>query len=300
MHVARQYIRTTIRTTIRTNLRHLAAASALALAACGSDETTAPDAARQMELARFPALEAARAHVAAEGQTQRAVVTTAAGWEAFWRGLVPDPNAGGPPPAVDFSREMVIAYVMPVRPSAGYDVEFERVTERADHIEAAVVVRSPGTECFSATVVTRPFDVVRVPRRDKPVRFAERAVTTSCQTPANAPTAPAASDTVRAPLGRAADAGDGTRVTLLRVVDDSRCPINALCIWEGSAAVTLRFERAGASADTTLHTNERAGPATFAFGGAQFRLFGLTPAPVAGQDPPKPEAYTALLAVRRN
>jgi hypothetical protein len=173
------------------------------------------------------------------------------------------------------------------------------VTEYADHLEAEVVERTPGRDCFSATVVTRPFDVVRVARRDKPVRFVERTAVASCGT-SSTPGTVTPGDTLRAPIGKATDAGNGTRVTLLRVVDDSRCPMNALCIWEGSASVVLRFERAGAAAtDTTLYTNARTGPTSYTYGGAQFTLFGLTPFKVAGQDPPKADEYAALLAVRR-
>ena len=276
------------------------AAAALFAAACGSSDATAPDEAadatpRALDVARFPALEIARASASADAR-QRVTITTDAAWRAFWAGLVPDPRAGGPAAPVDFAREMVIAAVMPIQPSAGSSLDIEKVTEFADHIEAEVVERTPGRDCFSATVVTRPFDVVRVARRDKPVRFVERTVVTPCgQAPA-----PAAGDTLRAPAGRAVDAGNGTRVTLVRVVDDSRCPMNALCIWEGSASVVLRFERAGAAAaDTTLHTNARMGPTTFAYGGAQYTLFGLTPFPVAGAERPRAEEYVALLAVRR-
>ena len=281
--------------------RLLAAAAMLIAAACGSGDATAPDAAsdatpRALDVARFPALEVARASASADAR-QRVTITDDAAGRAFWAGLVPDPRAGGPAAPVDFAREMVIAAVMPIQPSAGSSLDIEKVTEFADHIEAEVVERTPGRECFSATVVTRPFDVVRVARRDKPVRFVERTVVTPCN--GQAP-APVAGDTLRAPAGRAVDAGNGTRVTLVRVVDDSRCPMNALCIWEGSASVVLRFERAAAAAaDTTLHTNARMGPTTVAYGGAQYTLFGLTPFPVAGAEPPKAAEYVALVAVKR-
>jgi hypothetical protein len=290
MHPASRHTRTA---SVR---RLLATAAALLAAACGGD-ATAPDTPPQsLELSRFPTLEAARANASASAR-QRVTITDAATWQTFWAGLVPDPRAGGPAASVDFSREMIIAAVMPIQPSAGAALDIEKVTEHADHIEAEVVERTPGPDCVTAAVVTRPFDVVRVARRDKPVRFTERTVVASC---AEAPGAIVPGDTLRAPIGKPTDAGNGTRVTLVRVVDDSRCPMNALCIWEGSASVVLRFERAGAAtADTTLHTNARMGPTTFAYGGAQYTLFGLTPFRIVGQDAPRPEEYAALIAVKR-
>jgi hypothetical protein len=288
----------------RTRVRRLgtavAAAAALVLAACG-DAATAPEepaAPQPLVLARFATLEEARGSAQPSTGQQRAVITTATAWQTFWAGLLPDPRAGGTPAAVDFSREMVIAAVMPLQPSAGASLDIETVTEHADHIEAVVVERRPAADCISATVITRPFDVVRVARRDKPVRFVERTAVASCGTASAPPVV--VGDTVRAPVGRAVDAGNGTRITLVRVVEDSRCPMNALCIWEGSASVVLRFERAGAATvDTTLHTNARMGATALAFGGAQYTLFGLTPFRVVGQDAPKPEEYTAWIAVRR-
>jgi hypothetical protein len=290
---------------LRTHTRRAVALGAFALAACGGADATAPDAGaagpRQLDVARFSALEAGAGRGSEDAARQRRVITTAGDWQAFWRGLVPDPNAHGPAPAVDFAREMVIVAVMPLRPSGGYVLDIERVTEYADHIEASVVERSPGADCFTTGALTRPFDVVRVPRRDKPVRFVERAVTTQCGAAASAPTpAAAASDTVRAPFAKPVDAGAGTRVTLRRVVQDSRCPINALCVTAGSASVELRFERAGAAPlDTVLHTNPAAGPSAVTYGPAEFRLFGLTPSPVAGAEPPQSTEYVALL-VRRD
>ena len=294
--------RLTARTTLARRLSTgLAAAALLLAAACGSDATTGPDAdagtPESLALARFPALEAARASGGPiEVARQRVVITDATAWQRFWSSLVPDPRAGGSAAQIDFTREMVIAATMPLQPSAGSSLDIEKVTEYADHIEAEVVERTLAPGCFAATVVTRPFDVVRVRRSDKPVRFVERAGVAPCGS-GQAPVP--VGDTLRAPVGTAVDAGNGTRVTLLRVTDDSRCPINAFCIWEGNATVVLRFERAGsAPTETTLHTNARIGANAVTVAGAQYTLFGLTPAPVAGQVA-DPTRYVALLAIKR-
>ena len=293
---------TNARTAVLRRLTAVAAsAAALVAAACGGGTSaTAPDelaAPQSLAVARFAALEEARGNTQPNAARQRVVITDAATWQRFWAGLVPDPRAGGQPAAVDFSREMVIAAVMPLQPTAGASLDIEKVTEYADYIEAEVVERRPAADCLSATVITRPFDVVRVARRSKQVRFTERTAVAACGAQS---TPVVVGDTLRLPVGRSVDAGNGARVTLVRVVDDSRCPMNALCIWEGSASAVLRFERAGAATvDTTLHTNARMGPTAFTYAGAQFTLFGLTPFRVVGQDAPKPEEYVALVAVRR-
>jgi hypothetical protein len=284
--------------TLRTFARALAGAAAvLSLAACASDpvavDATTSGGGESLALARFGALGESAGRAQHDTARVRTVVRDAAGWATFWASLAPDPGASaGGPPAVDFSKDMVIAAVMPLQPSGGYRVQIERVTEYADRIEAEVVEHAPGANCFTTGVVTRPFDVVQVPRRDaKPVTFKERRATTSC--------APAArADTVRVKQGQRVEAR-GVTVTLRAVEGDSRCPMNAVCIWEGDAAVALRFEPSGGRAvDVTLHTSAKGGVVSATVGGVEFRLVGLTPYPVDPGAQPAAADYTAILLAR--
>lgn len=270
----------------------LAAIGSFSLAACGSDPVslTAGNG-RPFTVERMNVVGAfADGRAASDSEPQRRVLTDVATWTRFWTTLSPDPNAGGSAPAVDFTRDMVIAAVMPLRPSSGYQIEIERVTEQVDYIEAAVVQRVPAPDCVTLPVITRPFDAVRVTRRDKPVRFVERTATQSCGVTAS-------NDTVYAAFGKAATART-VKVTLRKVESDSRCPMNALCIWEGDAAVSLRLEQGTQQTDVTLHTSPKGGAVSTTFGGVELRLVGLTPFPVADQDRPAETAYTAILAVR--
>lgn len=285
----------TLHRTARRTARGLAALAAVTLAAACSDsvglEATTGGDGQTLTVARFGTLGmSGRNGQASDNERQRALITDDAAWTRFWASLAPDPAANGAAPAVDFSKSMVIAAAMPVRPSGGYQLQIEKVTEYADRIEAEVVERSPGASCFTTGAITRPFDVVQVPRRDKPVRFVERSVVASCDAAARA-------DTVRAALGKPVDVR-GVRVTLTKVESDSRCPMNAVCIWEGDAAVALRFEQGGRTVDVTLHTSPKGGVVSTTIGGVELSLIGLTPYPVAGGTPPVPSEYTAIIAAR--
>ena len=276
----------------------LALASLTALAACGDDAVATeptPQAGGQALVVGHFDVSTGQGAGRQPGDTarQRQVIADAATWSKFWASLAPDPNAGGAPPAVDFTRDMVIAVATPVRPSSGYGIKIESVTEWADHLDVQVVETSPASDCVTLGVLTRPFDVVQLPRRDnKPVRFVERTAVTACN--------PAARyDTVRVAFGKTVDT-HGVRVTLQHVLNDSRCPINALCIWEGDAAVALRFESGAQTSDVTLHTSAKIGLVGTTVGGAEFRLVGLSPFKVIGADRPEPveSDYTAILVVR--
>ena len=55
-------------------------------------------------------------------------------------------------------------------------------------------------------------------------------------------------------MGESADVDDRLRLTALAVTEDSRCPINAVCVWAGDAAVAIRLEtNAVAGLTDTLH-----------------------------------------------
>lgn len=79
------------------------------------------------------------------------------------------------------------------------------------------------------------------------------------------------------------------------VVNDSRCPIDAICIQGGDAEVRLTAASDGAPQMLTLHTGTMA-PVTF--DGFTFRLVELTPYPISSQPFP-PSDYRATLRLTR-
>ena len=114
------------------------------------------------------------------------------------------------------------------------------------------------------------------------------------------PTAPAVNEEFTLQPGQtAAVAGTALRVTFDAVRDDSRCPTDVTCIWEGDATVVLRVKVDSDEAVRELHTNEggersRKVPA----GGFVIALERLDPAPRSTQ-PIEPSAYRVTLRVSR-
>lgn len=84
------------------------------------------------------------------------------------------------------------------------------------------------------------------------------------EAPMSAPTTPTPPAPLAAPaartlvlgVGEAATLADGSRLTYLRLVNDSRCPPGVQCIWAGDAEIALRWQPArGAAQEASLHTN---------------------------------------------
>jgi hypothetical protein len=70
------------------------------------------------------------------------------------------------------------------------------------------------------------------------------------------------------------------RVTFLEVAEDSRCPIDALCVWQGNGAVVIGL-RMGMGPTRSFTLNTSVAPRAVTHGGYTIGLLELTPAPVS-------------------
>jgi hypothetical protein len=96
-----------------------------------------------------------------------AVVRDAAAWKALWQRHASDREL----PAVDFSKEMVVAVFLGSRTTSGYDVAIQGT--RVDDGKLVVDYResSPPRDAMTAQVITAPFHIAAVPARSGDVRF---------------------------------------------------------------------------------------------------------------------------------
>ena len=101
---------------------------------------------------------------------------------------------------------------------------------------------------------------------------------------------------IRTTASKTADRGR-VRITFLEVVNDSRCPENATCVWAGNATVKFAVSK-GKSVARTIELNTNTGAKTATVYGYNVRLEHLTPPP----DPARMHAHnihTATLVVTK-
>ncbi|MBL7990157.1 MAG: hypothetical protein JNN25_01850 [Candidatus Kapabacteria bacterium] len=99
-------------------------------------------------------------------------------------------------------------------------------------------------------------------------------------------------------VGQMAEIQDESlRVHLDSVPEDSRCPINAVCIWAGNARVRLTLTKGG-SQQQQLELNTTTEPKTAKYLGYSVQLVELTPLPTAGE-PTKSGDYRATLLISK-
>ena len=96
------------------------------------------------------------------------------------------------------------------------------------------------------------------------------------------------------PIGATAQVGTGPEVMFMEVAEDSRCPIDAVCIQAGRATVRLAVGYAGKRREILLSTRE--GPAADTAHGHEIRLIALLPPPRAAATTP-PDSYRVSLRV---
>ena len=110
----------------------------------------------------------------------RLVVRDAATWRRVWAVLAAGRADSLAPPPVDFRRELLIVAAFGARPSAGHRVAIDTVRRGDFAVEAVVRSVEPAAGCAAAFALVQPVDVVRVPRTERPVAFAERRAAAPC------------------------------------------------------------------------------------------------------------------------
>lgn len=111
----------------------------------------------------------------------RLTVQDSADWRAVWARIA-GPNASKEPPAVDFTREMLLVAGMGEQPCMGYLINIDTIFRDDDRrIYAVVRERHRGAGCGCLNEVVSPVDVVRVPRTIRPVTFLERRESNVCE-----------------------------------------------------------------------------------------------------------------------
>ena len=90
-------------------------------------------------------------------------------------------------------------------------------------------------------------------------------------------------------------AGSLVKITFARVLEDSRCPVDVVCVWEGNAVVELGI-RVGMGPTFPLQLNSSLQPQAANWNQVRLTLLELQPAPRA-EVPIQPEDYSVKIRV---
>jgi protease stability complex PrcB-like protein len=93
---------------------------------------------------------------------RQAVARSAAEWSTLWSQHAGDRAR----PAVDFSKEMVVAVFLGTRPTAGFSVEVVGARQEGATLIVSYRESRPQPGAVAAQVLTSPFHFVAVPKHD--------------------------------------------------------------------------------------------------------------------------------------
>jgi hypothetical protein len=91
-------------------------------------------------------------------EARRLVIRDANAWADFWSEL-----GVGDRPEVDFTQNVVVAVAAGQRPTGGYEIAIDRVSQTNGELTVEVVEVVPGPNCRTAGTLTQPVDIVVVP-----------------------------------------------------------------------------------------------------------------------------------------
>ena len=103
---------------------------------------------------------------------------------------------------------------------------------------------------------------------------------------------PAGSEFELSPGATVKLAGTDVELTMVDVANDSRCPIDVVCITAGDADVRFRLRGEGSESTVSLHLMQE--PKAVTVGAVRVELVDLAPPNHAGA-PPAPGAYRARI-----
>ena len=148
---------------------------------------------------------------------------------------VPAPNA----PEVDFSEEMVIAIFSGEKPTGGYSIEITKVELDEDEVTIFFEEVSPEPGQPVTEALTQPFHIVKINRIDDlPVKFmSEYSLEEEFILYINE---------------SVVIAGEDLRMKFVEISEDSRCPKDVTCIWEGRVTAVIEISTDGSSEQLEL------------------------------------------------
>ena len=98
---------------------------------------------------------------------RQVVVRTEAEWTTLWRQHTPDRQ----PPAVDFSKDMIVGLFMGSRPTAGYNISIVSTFTKDGTVLVRYQESTPRPGTMSAQVLTFPYHLVAIPKAAGDVTF---------------------------------------------------------------------------------------------------------------------------------
>jgi len=99
------------------------------------------------------------------------VVKDAEAWKTLWNRVNSNRRPAPKPPEVDFEMQTVVAVFMGTRNSGGYGIRVDKVIDGGEKTIVRVKKSSPPPGAMVTMAITQPYDIVAIPKSDRPIEF---------------------------------------------------------------------------------------------------------------------------------
>ncbi len=114
-------------------------------------------------------------------QAARLTVSTPTGWDSVWIALQGTVSPTSPPPAVDFSTQLVLVVALGTKRTGGYVIHIDSLADTGGTRTVFVTTLQPGGGCIVTDVETAPAHAVVADRGPATIVFHERSLQYDCQ-----------------------------------------------------------------------------------------------------------------------
>lgn len=83
-------------------------------------------------------------------------------------------------PEVDFTKNDVAAVFMGARSNGGYMINFDKIVKRTNDVTCYIYETYPGKNCVTTDAVTQPYEIVKIPKMNKKIKFIIKQRTKDC------------------------------------------------------------------------------------------------------------------------
>lgn len=97
-----------------------------------------------------------------------------------WKNLIAKVDKNLESTNIDFDKELLVAVFMGKRSSGGFSIEITDMTEEDNNVQVNILEKIPAPQCFTSTVITSPYHIVKVRKTDKEFKFNVKEKEISC------------------------------------------------------------------------------------------------------------------------
>lgn len=90
---------------------------------------------------------------------------------ASWTKLFAKYDRKPPIPTIDYEKNMLLVVALGERSNAGYAIKVKSIMESKNELSVITEETKPGNTCNSAMVMAYPFQLIEIPKTEKPIKF---------------------------------------------------------------------------------------------------------------------------------